>query len=450
MCQSGNCSKCNKCNPCSCGEQIPHFFVKVLPAQSKRCPRAMYFVKSDGEVSTYITDDDKNAYLIGGGGGSGSDINIISPLNTIIVTRIGDTFRIDVSGSTGGEDNIINSITFNGSILTPDVDKNVTFEAVESVSGNIVDNTDPYNPIVNLTPEEWDLEQFTNEGEDPYLKQSDLGNIEHNTTSNKQGGDDDLDEFYHLTENEHGYLTDVVSNDTIGKILEVIAEPPVYIAPNSSITNVTQTAEIGSTVSIAITQTFTQNDAGSKISETIKKNGSTVSTTSTFNETLTVQPTQTVYSGTVSYAEGVTKNNNLDIPDPTGKILAGTVNSSNRTITPIYPIFYGAFNSQPNATALNFTGMTKQVASGQNTVTVSVGSTSSQWVVVAIPSSYPIKNKWFITELNQGAIGGSSNLFGTPTVHSKSSPNGFWGGVSYRIYITNYASAIGTIQLRNS
>src|SRR5690606_6070774 len=115
MCQSGNCPKCNKCNPCSCGEQIPHFFVKVLPAQSKRCPRAMYFVKSDDKVSTYITDDDKNAYLIGGGG-SGSDINIISPLNTIIVTRIGDTFRIDVSSSAGGEDNIIDSITFNGSI----------------------------------------------------------------------------------------------------------------------------------------------------------------------------------------------------------------------------------------------------------------------------------------------------------------------------------------------
>ena len=54
-------------------------------------------------VKLYITDDDKNAYLIGGGGG-GSDINIISPLNTIIVTRIGDTFRIDVSGSTGGEE----------------------------------------------------------------------------------------------------------------------------------------------------------------------------------------------------------------------------------------------------------------------------------------------------------------------------------------------------------
>src|SRR5690606_1942390 len=450
MCQSGNCTKCNKCNPCSCGEQIPHFFVKALPAQSSRCPRAMYFVKSDDEVSTYITDDDKNAYLIGGGGGSGSDINIISPLNTIIVTRTGDTFRIDVSGSAGGEDNIIDSITFNGSILTPDADKNVTFEAVETVTGNIVDNTDPYNPIVNLNPEEWDLEQFTNEGVDPYLKQSDLGNIEHNTTSNKQGGDDDLDEFYHLTENEHTYLTDVVSNDTIGKILEVIAEPPVYIAPNSSITNVTQTAEIGSSVSISLTQTFNQNDAGGKTSETITKNGSTVSTTNTFNETLTVPTTPVVYAGTVSYADGVTKNNNLGVPDPTGKILAGTVNSPPRTVTPIYPIFYGVFNTQPNASTLTFSGMTKMVESGQNAVTVSPASTDSQWVVVAIPSSYPTKTVWYVDALNQGAIGGSSNLFGTPSTHLKNSPSLFWTGISYRIYITNYPSAINTIELRNS
>src|SRR5690606_29814495 len=159
---------------------------------------------------------------------------------------------------------------------------------------------------------------------------SDLGNIEHNTTSNKQGGDDDLDEFYHLTENEHGYLTDVVSNDTIGKILEVIAEPPVYIAPNSNLNNVTQTAEIGSSVSISLTQTFNQDDAGGKISETITKNGSTVSTTNTFNETLTVPTTNLVYSGTVSYSEGVTKDNNLGIPDPTGKILAGNTTSPTR------------------------------------------------------------------------------------------------------------------------
>lgn len=447
MCKSGSCNRCNKCNPCGCGVEVNHFFVNQLP--NKPCAHSVYFVRSGEEVITYVTDKNGNPFPIGGGSVP-SDINIISPLNTILVTRVGNEFRIDVSGSSSGEDNLIDSITFNGSLLIPDENKNVSFEAVETVTGNLVDNTDPYNPVVNLTPSDYDLSDFTNNSADPFLKESDLGNIPHNTTSGKQGGDEDSDEFYHLTEAEHEYLVDVVNNDTIGKILEVIAEPPVYVSPNSNISNVTQTAEIGSSLSISITQTFNKNDAGDKTSETITKNGTTVSTTNTYNENLTVPTTNVVYSGTVSYAEGLTKNNNLGIPDPTGKILAGTTTSPNRTITPIYPIFYGAFNTQPNASSLDFIGMTKEVVSGQGTVTVNVGSTSSQWVVVAIPSSYPIKNKWWVTELNQGSIGGSSNLFGTPTVHPKSSPNGFWGGISYRIYITNYPSSIGTIQLRNS
>jgi len=411
----------------------------------------MYFVRPTEEdsVTTYITDKEGNPNIIGGGGSTG-DINIISPLNTILVSKIGNTFRIDVSDSAKGENNIIDSITFNGTELIPDANKNVEFEAVETVTGNLVDNTDPYNPIVNLTPSDYDLKDFTNNGVDPFLKESDLGDIPHNTTSGKQGGDEVLDEFYHLKEDEHSYLTDIVENDTIGLILNVIAVPPTYTPPTSSITNVTQLAEVGSSLLISITQTFTKNDAGDKVSETITKNSSTVSTTNTYNETLTVPTSTVTYAGTVSYSEGVTKDNNMGIPDSTGKILAGTINSPSRTITPIYPIFYGVSDSQPNTSTLDFNGMTKQVVNGQNTVTVTPSSTDSQWVIVAIPSSYPTKTKWYVDELNQGAIGGSSNLFGTSTTNLKSSPDGYWGGISYRIYITNYQSAITTIELRNS
>lgn len=450
MCQAGKCDNCNKCNPCSCGEYLIRFFVETLPVKSQRCPHAIYFVKPQGEttVTTYIIDKDKNAYLVGEEGGGGSDIKIESPLNTILVSKVGDTYKIDVSSSSMGQSNIIESITLNGNLL-PVSSKNVDIDVVETVTGNLVDNTDPANPEISFRPTDYDLEDFENNGTDPYLKQSDLGNIDHNATDNKQGGNG-TDEYYHLDETEYDYLIDIVSNDTIGTILNAIVEHPDYVAPTSSITNVTQLAEVGSSLSIAITQTFSQNDAGAKTSETITKNTSTVSTTNTFNETLAVPTTPVVYAGTVSYADGVTKNNNLGVPDPIGKILAGTVNSPSRTVTPIYPIFYGVFNTQPDASTLTFSGMTKMVVSGQNTITVSPTSTDSQWVVVAIPSSYPTKTVWYVDALNQGAIGGSSNLFGTSSTHLKNSPSLFWTGIAYRIYITNYPSAINTIELRNS
>ena len=71
---------------------------------------------------------------------------------------------------------------------------------------------------------------------------------EHNETSNKQGGSEQLNEFFHVTEEEHTYLTEIVENDTIGFILETL-ESILYVAPD--ITNFTITpsvVEIGTTV----------------------------------------------------------------------------------------------------------------------------------------------------------------------------------------------------------
>jgi hypothetical protein len=45
---------------------------------------------------------------------------------------------------------------------------------VQSVTGNIVDDTDPANPTVDFTAGNYDLEDFTNEGADPFAKISDI------------------------------------------------------------------------------------------------------------------------------------------------------------------------------------------------------------------------------------------------------------------------------------
>lgn len=436
--------KCgNNCGKgCKCGTKVNHFFKKELP--QILCPYSLYFIKPFNEVTLYVTDASGTPYQISEGGVV-SNVNIQSPQGSIVVTKLGNTFNIDLT-SPQGDGSLINTIKFNGNLLTPDVNKNVSFQAVETVTGNLVDNTDPYNPTVNFTPGNYGIEEFTNDSENPFLRQDDLVN-NHNSLTGIQGGQ--AGEYYHLKQNEHIYLTDVVNNDTIGLILGAIAVPPTYIPPTSLINNVTQTAEVGSTLAISITQTFTKNDAGSLASQTIKKNGTTVSTTSGFTESLVVPATNTLYNGTVTYLEGAVKLNNLGISEPVGKILAGTITSPTRTITPIYPIFYGVFTTQPSAGTIDLADMTKLVVNSTGTISLPVSSDSSQYVAIAIPTTSPIKTSWYVTELNQGAIGGATNLFGTSSVATKNSPEGFWGGISYRIYITNYQSAINTIELRN-
>src|SRR5690606_9694525 len=45
---------------------------------------------------------------------------------------------------------------------------------VETVTGNLVDNTDPSNPIVNLDPSTIDLSQFGNASANPFVRQTAL------------------------------------------------------------------------------------------------------------------------------------------------------------------------------------------------------------------------------------------------------------------------------------
>lgn len=138
---------------------------------------------------------------------------------------------------------------------------------------------------------------------------------------------------------------------------------------------------------------------------------------------------------------------------------AGGFNSSNFTVTSIHPYFYGkvtaagpAGSGRPTATNALVTGGTKVVGSSTGTITVVFNSTSDQYIWFAIPSTSTSKTKWYETELNQGAIGGSvspgGNLF--PDFDTVAITTALWGPVNFKVYIANYQSGVGTLQLRNS
>jgi len=212
----------------------------------------------------------------------------------------------------------------------------------------------------------------------------------HNSFPDLQGGDVSLSEFFHLKMAEHTYLTDVVANDSIGQILDYInllATPPTYVAPTSSITNVSNTYEVGSTVGIDIIQTFIQNNAGEKTSETITKNGSVVSNTNVFTESLTITAGNTVYSGNVNYEEGDCLPNNIGAEDCTDRIPAGTTTSPQRTVIGALRRYAGSVATLPTTGAsLRVTLLGTSVINTANNFTFTTGTTNRRFVI-AVPSA---------------------------------------------------------------
>ncbi len=137
-------------------------------------------------------------------------------------------------------------------------------------------------------------------------------------------------------------------------------------------------------------------------------------------------------------------------------------NSSNFTVTSIYPVFYGKVASggaapgasRPTANQALINSGTKTLVSSTGTVTVNFNSTSDDYLWFAIPSTSTSKGTWFVNALNNGTIGGivspGGNLFPTFDTVSIDSPTALWTGVNYKIYISNYQTAVVVnMELRN-
>lgn len=146
----------------------------------------------------------------------------------------------------------------------------------------------------------------------------------------------------------------IQSNTPIKTIIKKILQkqvPPTYTAPTISISNNSGMSpgsyEIGTTISPKLKATYTKNDGGNLISITINPNvaNGTISPL-TGEVTPFILENQVQYSATVTYEDGPIKNDNLGEPYPTGKILAGTKNSSNMIFSP-YRVgyFWGVLNT---------------------------------------------------------------------------------------------------------
>lgn len=144
-------------------------------------------------------------------------------------------------------------------------------------------------------------------------------------------------------------------------------------------------------------------------------------------------------------------------------LAAGTTGAISRSLTGIYPYYWGtvasggvpAGSNRPTANNALVVSGTKVVSSSNSTITISFGATADDYLWFAIPSDNTSKTCWYVDALNNGNIGGSvnpgGNLFPDFDTVSVTSAEACWGGVNYKVYISNYQSLTsGSMQLRNS
>jgi hypothetical protein len=296
-----------------------------------------------------------------------------------------------------------------------------------------------------------------------------------------------------------------LSGDTFVSLFNDLLFPtvnPTYTIPTISIGGVSSsTREVGTTLSLSITASATKNDAGDFTQLRVLRDGSALVTDTTmtissasdvpdqfgysnpnnpnsgftlnsspYSESYTVPSpvgsstsTSTQYRVDGNYNAGQAKNDNkgnVDTRSPAVRSSNAPQSASNNylstqyTYTGIYPYFWGVSTTQPSASDIvnQITGGTanKVLSSASSTITITFGA-SSQYLWFAHFSNYTNKTVWYVDALNSGSIGGGTNLFGTPTTNSVDSPDGYWSGINFEIYISNYqTSTSGSMQLRNS
>lgn len=138
--------------------------------------------------------------------------------------------------------------------------------------------------------------------------------------------------------------------------------------------------------------------------------------------------------------------------------ISGTVSdsTSSPSITGVYPYFWGV--SSVPVTAADVAALVAGGSGSSNKVVVSSANTlivtfnaSAQYLWFAHPASSTAKTKWYNTVINNGNIGSPSDLFGASATQPFSSAEGYWSGISYRVYVSNYATTTGgAMELRNN
>ena len=245
---------------------------------------------------------------------------------------------------------------------------------------------------------------------------------------------------------------------------------PTFVDPTFSLSEGVNpnSQEVGDTINVPLTFNFNRGAikgdlvsgtwdvnatqdfrAGDSTSYTIDGNAQPGNAYTVSNHTVTLG--SNTFSGTVAYGQGPqpldSNGSNYDSP-----LSGGTSPSRSTSFNGYYPYFYGTSNSyisNPSdvATLIGNSSGTKVVADSNGTLTLNVG-TSLTHVWLAVPSSYSLKNQWYETVTNFGDIASigttpttGGDLFIPYATISVTSPDGYWSGINYTIYLQKPSSS---------
>jgi len=211
----------------------------------------------------------------------------------------------------------------------------------------------------------------------------------------------------------------------------------------------------------------------------------TYAPTSAFTQALTIEPvtsgTDVTYYYKVygTYGRGLKKKTSKNEPDPTAfdvrktnapqeQSTDFTLDSDAKTITGIYPYFWGISTNNPdsatpptseeiatlinNYNVNNGTLCKKVLESSANTIKINFGNTTSKYLWFAHPDVCDAKQSWYVTTSNRGGIGPGKTFNRIEDKLLHSNPNPYWTGVKYKIYTSlfaTFAANDATFEFRN-
>jgi hypothetical protein len=271
------------------------------------------------------------------------------------------------------------------------------------------------------------------------------------------GGDDYVNQAFLVKGVSIGSYNDGDSVDKDESLEEVIRKmlqktiPPTYTAPTLSISsNISLSYEIGSVISPQLTPTWVQSDAGSlsryilyRDSTEIVDNGPITGATSYTDSNLTLS-NSVAYKASVTWGDGVIKNDNMGNPNANGRILSNTGSplfSNTITFVPKRAVYFiaDAGSSAPSNSAQIKALSSNLSLSDGSTFSFAV-STTAKRIVVAFPESYGPVTKIIDSGTGYDVKGGFSKTNIQVGGVNDYSP------VSYNVYTSilasNYASQV--------
>lgn len=306
---------------------------------------------------------------------------------------------------------------------------------------------------------------------------------------------------------DSGTRVDELTGFTLVKLFDEILFPtvyPTYTIPTIELQGLNNgTYEVGNSIDIDINAYAVKNDSGGYQTLYIRKNSTVEMTDNSptassvanipgefgfnntnipnsgytsfvYSETLVIpaptgsnKETATTYDVQGDYLSGnrlYTNKGNLDDraydvrqPDAPQSGSNGFTSTPPKTITGIYPYFYGTASgdnpptAQEIANAISGGTATKVLSSANGTLTIDYNTSGAEWVWFAHFENYPSKTVWFLTDLNQGVIGES--LMEGPYIYTMDGPStdNYWSGINFEVYVSSYPTTLtDPIQFKNS